>query len=117
MQDFHEVDTGSPVVGFNGVRDTAEFKNLNPNALIPVMVDGDLVLFESMAICQYIAKKFGGSLSGQNEAEDAQICMFGQWSMTDFGTCLKHSIHNEYTFFSLLQPERKRLYVGYMYTY
>ena len=54
-EDFLEVDTGGPVTGFNDVRDTEEFLKLNPYRLIPVMKHGDVVLYESQAICQYIA--------------------------------------------------------------
>ncbi|GAA5179910.1 glutathione S-transferase family protein [Niveibacterium umoris] len=32
-----------------------EYLKLNPNGLIPVLVDGDLVLFESAAICLHLA--------------------------------------------------------------
>jgi glutathione S-transferase len=32
-----------------------ELKKLNPNLKIPVVTDGDLVLYESAAICHYIA--------------------------------------------------------------
>lgn len=35
--------------------DTAEFKALNPNAMVPVLVDGDFVLWESHTICRYLA--------------------------------------------------------------
>ncbi len=43
-----------------GEHKAADFVALNPNAKIPVLVDeeADLVLFESAAICQYIARKF-----------------------------------------------------------
>ena len=39
--------------------DTAEFRALNPNAMVPVIVDGDAVLWESNTICRYLAGKHG----------------------------------------------------------
>ncbi len=35
-----------------------QYLKLNPNGLIPVLVDGDLVLYETAAICLYLADKF-----------------------------------------------------------
>ena len=34
---------------------SAEYLKLNPNGLIPVLVDGDLVLYETAAICLHLA--------------------------------------------------------------
>jgi len=34
-----------------------EYLSLNPNGLIPVLVDGDLVLYETAAICLYLCDK------------------------------------------------------------
>ena len=44
-----------------GYRDThvPEFLALNPNAMVPVVVDGDAVLWESNTICRYLAGKQG----------------------------------------------------------
>ena len=64
-KDFLEVDTGGPITGYNEVRDSAEFLALNPYRLIPVLTHGDVILYESQAICQYIANYFGGPLAGQ----------------------------------------------------
>ena len=44
-----------------GYRDThvPEFLALNPNAMVPVVVDGDAVLWESNTICRYLASRQG----------------------------------------------------------
>jgi glutathione S-transferase len=39
----------------NGAHKTPEYLKLNPNGLIPVLVDGDLVLYETAAICLHLA--------------------------------------------------------------
>ena len=83
-EDFLEVDTGGPVTGFNEVRDSDQFLKLNPYKLIPVMQHGDLVLYESQAICQYIAEYLGGPMSGGDIGERARINMYGLSSVTNF---------------------------------
>lgn len=40
--------------------DVPEFLALNPNGLVPVIRDGDFVLWESNAIIRYLANRFGG---------------------------------------------------------
>ena len=45
-------------IGDAGAR-TPEFLALNPNGRLPVIVDGGFVLFESLAITLYLAKKHG----------------------------------------------------------
>ncbi|MEO8081587.1 MAG: glutathione S-transferase, partial [Caldimonas sp.] len=40
---------------------TPDFHALNPNELVPVAVDGDFVLWESNAICRYLAQAHGRS--------------------------------------------------------
>jgi len=37
---------------------SAEYLALNPSGRIPALIDGDLVLFETGAICQHLADKF-----------------------------------------------------------
>ena len=37
-----------------GAHRTDAYKKLNPNGLVPVLVDGDLVLYESAAICLHL---------------------------------------------------------------
>ena len=38
-----------------GAHKTSQYLRLNPNGLIPVLVDGDLVLYETAAICLHLA--------------------------------------------------------------
>lgn len=42
----------------NNAQKSAEYLKLNPNGRIPVLVDGDLVLFETTAIALHLADKF-----------------------------------------------------------
>ena len=37
---------------------TPEYLKINPNGKVPALTDGDLALFESAAICAYLADKF-----------------------------------------------------------
>jgi len=37
---------------------TPAYLKLNPNGTVPTLVDGDLTLYESAAICQYLADRF-----------------------------------------------------------
>jgi glutathione S-transferase len=39
----------------NNAQRSAAYRQLNPNGLIPVLIDGDLVLYESAAICLHLA--------------------------------------------------------------
>jgi glutathione S-transferase len=43
---------------FGGNRDRA-FLDLNPNGLVPVIRDGDIVMFESNAIVRYLSARYG----------------------------------------------------------
>ena len=56
---------------------TAEYVCLNPNARIPTLVDGDFVLWESMAINIYLAQKFAGPM---HCADPKILGLAAQWS-------------------------------------
>jgi len=59
-----------------------EFLKVNPNAQVPCMTDGELVLTESLAINLYLAKAHGGGLGPVNAAEDGQMTMWSLWAAT-----------------------------------
>ncbi|CAA0099509.1 Glutathione S-transferase GstB [BD1-7 clade bacterium] len=53
---------------------------LNPNAMVPTLVDGDLTLWESNAIIQYIADKAGADeLYPKDLAQRADIARWQCW--------------------------------------
>lgn len=60
-----------------------EFLEANPYRLIPVMVHGEVTLYESQAICQYLAELLGGPMGPQNGAERARINMYGLSSISN----------------------------------
>lgn len=51
----------------NGEQKAPDFVALNPNAKVPVLVDGPLVLTESAAILVYLAEKMGRLLPASGE--------------------------------------------------
>ncbi len=56
---------------------SAEYRGLNPNARIPTLVDGDFVLWESMAINLYLAQKYDSPL---HCARAEVLGLAAQWS-------------------------------------
>ena len=60
-----------------------EFLRLNPNGQVPFIDDGGLILWESIAINLYLAKKHGGPIGPANLAEDGQMTMWGIWTVNE----------------------------------
>lgn len=61
----------------------AEYLTVNPNGRIPALQDGDITLFESMAINLYLAKTYGGDLYPSDTAAEAQVWQWSVWVMTE----------------------------------
>ncbi len=59
------------------------FLKLNPNGKVPVMVDGDFVLWESLAIDFYLAEKYKPELLGSGAEEKGKVHQWSTWAMVE----------------------------------
>ena len=72
-------DIGGP---FGGNRE-ADYLAMNPNGLVPTMVDGDTVLWESNVIVRYLARKYTpNSLLPDSLTDLAQAEQWMDWQQT-----------------------------------
>jgi glutathione S-transferase len=62
---------------------TPAFRAMNPNAKVPVLVDGDLVLWESNAIMCHLAEKAGSDL-WPRDARRIDVMRWLMWDATEF---------------------------------
>jgi glutathione S-transferase len=75
--------THNPLAFRHGEQKPADFLALNPNGKFPTLVDGDFVLYESLAINLYLARKYGGMLGPQSEEENALMTQWSFWVATE----------------------------------
>jgi glutathione S-transferase len=68
---------------FRDAKNSADYLAVNPNGRIPALVDGDLVLFESMAINLYLAKTYGGDLYPRDAAGEARAWQWSVWAISE----------------------------------
>jgi glutathione S-transferase len=70
-------------IGDAGAR-SPEFLAINPNGRLPVIVDGDFVLFESLAITLYLAKKHAtGTLYPATLEGEAKAWQWSFWAIAE----------------------------------
>ena len=63
-----------------GNTNTDAYRALNPNAKVPTLVDGDVVIWESNTILRYLAAKHA-ELAGSTPAERSQIERWMDWQL------------------------------------
>jgi glutathione S-transferase len=77
-----------------GVRATsdARFLALNPNAMVPVLIDGDVTLWESNTICRYLAGKHGRSdLLPVEVSARARVEQWMDWQATELNNAWRYA--------------------------
>ncbi|MBM3502948.1 MAG: glutathione S-transferase [Alphaproteobacteria bacterium] len=69
-----------------------EFLALNPNGLVPVVKDGGFVLWESNAICRYLAHKHRRfDLLPEGPAERAIVEQWMDWQLTEINNAWRYA--------------------------
>ena len=72
--------------------DTPEFRALNPNALVPVLLDGSFVLWESNTICRYLASRQGRTdLLPSAPQERARVEQWMDWQATELNDAWRYA--------------------------
>ena len=79
------IDLGGP---FGGNRESA-YQALNPNGLVPTLVDDDLVVWESNTIVRYLAARYGaGTLEPADLKMRALASQWMDWQLSVVGPAI-----------------------------
>lgn len=76
--------------GFRSTQ-TTEFLALNPNGLVPVLIDGERVLWESNTICRYLAGREGRQdLLPTEPGARAEVEIWMDWQATELNNAWRY---------------------------
>jgi glutathione S-transferase len=67
-----------------GEQRTPEFLAMNPNGKVPLLVDGDMHLWESTAIMAHLAVKAGSDLWPSDAARQVEVLRWLSWDISHF---------------------------------
>jgi len=98
-----EIDYEHVPVNFMEESKDPDYLAVNPNGRIPALIDGDLTLFESMAINMYLAKTYGGDLYPTNAADEASTWQWSVWGISEI-----EPLQMQIVVQKLFTPEEKR---------
>jgi glutathione S-transferase len=66
---------------FNNNTQTPEYLSMNPNAKVPTLVDGDLVIWESNTILRYVASKAKSALYPADPGKRTHVERWMDWQL------------------------------------
>jgi glutathione S-transferase len=87
-----------------GEQKRPEYLALNPNGTVPTLVDGDVTLYESAAICQYLADKHPEFAPPMGTRERALYYQWMHYSMTSVDHQVITILHH-----TTYRPEHERI--------
>ena len=96
---FTHVETS---FGPEGCRSPA-FMAINPNGHIPAITDDGVMIWESMAINLYLARKHGGPLAPTTIAEEGQMMAWTLWAATEVEPHASQTMYHT----SMYPPEQR----------
>ena len=77
--DYERIDVG----GAFGGNDTPEYLAMNPNGRVPVLQDGDTIIWESNTVVRYLAARYGAPRFWSDDpAKRAAAEMWMDWALT-----------------------------------
>ncbi len=82
-----------PVDTRKGEQFKPEFMKINPNAKVPVIVDGDVTVFDSNAILLYLAEKTGKFLPASTPGNRADLLSWLMFVATGVGPFSGQAVH------------------------
>ena len=77
------LDYEHKAVSFREDSKSPEYLAVNPNGRIPALVDGDLKLFESMAINMYLSRTYGEGLLPPGSEAEALTWQWSVWGISE----------------------------------
>jgi GSH-dependent disulfide-bond oxidoreductase len=100
-----------PVDTRKGEQHTPEFLAINPNGKVPVIVDGDAIVFDSNAILLYLAEKTGKFLPAKGDKLRGELLSWLMFVASGVGPFSGQSVH-----FRNYAPEKNHYAINrYMY--
>ncbi len=85
---FERLDVG----GAFGKNKEPDYLAMNPNGLVPTLVEGDFILWESNAIIRYLARGYGaGTLEPSDPKQIALANQWMDWQLSVVGPAIFHA--------------------------